>query len=199
MEGKVDKRSGIMAVNGIGELQNKKHTTAPQSIYIVDVFISLFISLFILPRIYRREIDIFSKTDFSNAEHLFFLNTSEDKYLMFPRWMGVGDGLVLALKYQPISSAAVQGFPCTATWPSPLTHTETLQPLKLHLHLRQCSGWTLTLESGLTLYIGISSRTPYPHWCIRYYHPTTTATTTTTTTTTAAAVANNKNPNNKYR
>lgn len=57
MEGKVDKRSGIMAVNGIGELQNKKHTTAPQSIYIVDVFIYLFI----LPRIYRREseIDIF--------------------------------------------------------------------------------------------------------------------------------------------
>lgn len=50
-----------MAVNGIGELQNKKQTTAPQSIYIVDVFIYLFISLFILPRIYRseREIGIF--------------------------------------------------------------------------------------------------------------------------------------------
>lgn len=108
MEGKVDKRSGIMAVNGIGELQNKKHTTAPQSIYIVDVFISLFI----LPRIYRREREIafFSKTDFSNAERLFFLNTSEDKYLMFPKWMGVGGGVGSGVEISANQLSCCSGF-----------------------------------------------------------------------------------------
>lgn len=68
----------------------------------------LFIYSFILPRIYRSEGE--KGPFFRKQIFFFFFSASEDNDLMFTRRMWMEDGLVLALKHQPISPAAVQGF-----------------------------------------------------------------------------------------